>query len=49
MLFYLPLYDLSNPNGSAVAFLTSLKYGADNYLSKAEVKALRAGRPDAGG
>jgi hypothetical protein len=49
LLFYLPLYDLSNPNGSAVAFLTSLRYGADNYISEAEVKALQAGRPDVAG
>jgi hypothetical protein len=47
LLFYLPLYNLSDPNGSAVAFLTSLRYGADNYLSEAEVRELQAGRPDA--
>jgi len=45
LLFYLPLYDLSNPNGNAVAFLTSLRYGADNYLTKAEVKELKKERP----
>jgi hypothetical protein len=41
LLFMLPLFDEKNPSGNAVAYLTSLRYGADNYISEAEVKALR--------
>jgi hypothetical protein len=42
LLFMLPLYDRANPNGAAVAHLTSLRYGADNYLTEAEVKAVKS-------
>jgi len=49
LLFYLPLYDLRNPNGAAVAYLTSLRYGADNYITEAEVRSLQAGRPEVAG
>jgi hypothetical protein len=49
LLFYLPLYDSTNPDGGAVAYLTSLRYGADNYISEAEVRALQAGRPETAG
>jgi len=41
LLFMLPLFDEKNPSGQALAYLTSLHYGADNYISEAEVKALR--------
>lgn len=43
LLFMLPLFDRTNPTGKAVAYLTSLRYGADNYITEAEVKSLRAG------
>jgi hypothetical protein len=49
LLFYLPLYDLRNPNGAAVAYLTSLRYGADNYITEAEIGSLQAGRPEMAG
>jgi len=41
LLFMLPLFDRANPSGKAVAHLTSLRYGADNYLSEAEVKSIQ--------
>jgi len=42
LLFMLPLFDRKNPSGNAVAYLTSLRYGADNYIGEAEVKALQS-------
>lgn len=44
LLFMLPLFDQKNPSAKAVAYLTSLRYGADNYISEAEVKSLQARR-----
>ncbi len=41
LLFKLPLYNVDDPQGEPVAYLTSLKYGADNYLTRAEVRAIR--------
>lgn len=42
LLFRVPLFDRKNPSGRAVAYLTSLKYGADNYISESEAKAFQA-------
>ncbi len=42
LLFMLPLYDRAKPDGKAVAHLTSLRYGADNYLSEAQVNTIKA-------
>lgn len=44
LLFRLPLFDVKNPNGEPVAFLTSLRYGADHYLTREEVQAIRERR-----
>jgi len=44
LLFMLPLFDRKNPSGKAVAFLTSLRYGADNYITEAEAQSFRAPR-----
>jgi hypothetical protein len=44
LIFRVPLFDRANPSGKAVAYLTSLRYGADNYLTEAEVRALQAQR-----
>jgi hypothetical protein len=41
LLFMLPLFDRAHPSGHAVAFLSSLKYGADNYITEAEARAFR--------
>jgi hypothetical protein len=41
LLFKLPLFNVEDPNGEPVAFLTSLRYGADNYLSRDQVQAIR--------
>jgi hypothetical protein len=41
LLFRVPLFDRKNASGRAVAYLTSLRYGADNYLSEAEVMSIR--------
>lgn len=44
LLFRLPLYDIEDPQGEPVAFLTSLRYGADHYLTKNDVRAVRERR-----
>ena len=44
LLFRLPLYNVQDPHGEPVAFLTSLRYGADNYLTRAEFNAIRERR-----
>jgi uncharacterized protein DUF6073 len=44
LLFMLPLFDRANPSGKPAAFLTSLRYGADNYISEQQVKDLQAGK-----
>jgi uncharacterized protein DUF6073 len=44
LLFRLPLFNVEDPHGEPVAFLTSLRYGADNYLTKAQVSAIRERR-----
>lgn len=41
LLFKLPLYDRRHPDGEPVAYLTSLRYGADNYLTRKEVATFR--------
>jgi len=41
LLFRLPLYDRQDPDGQPVAYLTSLRYGADNYITEAEVRRFR--------
>lgn len=41
LLFMLPLFDHANPSGKAVAHLTSLRYGADNYITETEAKAFQ--------
>jgi len=44
LLFRLPLFNVEDPQGEPVAFLTSLRYGADDYLTKAQVSAIRERR-----
>jgi hypothetical protein len=44
LLFRLPLFNVDDPQGEPVAFLTSLRYGADNYLTKSEFRAIRERR-----
>jgi len=41
LLFRLPLYNRADPNGEPVAYLTSLRYGADNYITEAEAESFR--------
>ena len=41
LLFLLPLFDRANPSGKPVAHLTSLRYGADNYITESEAKSFR--------
>ena len=41
MLFKLPLFSVADPHAEPVAFLTSLRYGADNYLTEDEVRGIR--------
>ncbi len=43
-IFRLPLFNRADPYGKPVAYLTSLKYGADNYISEAEANSFRARR-----
>lgn len=44
LLFRLPLFNVQDPHGEPLAYLTSLRYGADHYLSPQEVSAIRARR-----
>lgn len=44
LLFMLPLFDRKDPSGKAVAYLTSLRYGADNYITKSKAKSFQAAR-----
>lgn len=41
LLFHLPLYDVNNPDGEPLAYLTSLRYGADDYLDEKEVRSFQ--------
>jgi hypothetical protein len=41
LLFRLPLFDREDPDGEPRAYLTSLRYGADHYISESELAALR--------
>jgi hypothetical protein len=41
LLFMLPLFNFDSASDKPVAYLTSLRYGADNYLSQGEVKHLQ--------
>ena len=45
LIFRVPLFDRADPTGKPKAYLDSLKYGADHYLTKSEVKAFRSLRP----
>jgi hypothetical protein len=45
LLFKLPLFSRNDPDGEPVAYLTSLKYGADNYITEQEARAFRERRP----
>ncbi|MFY9823861.1 MAG: DUF6073 family protein [Thermoanaerobaculia bacterium] len=44
LLFRLPLFNVQDPHGEPMAFLTSLRYGADNYLTRDEVSSIRERR-----
>ncbi len=44
LLFRLPLFNVEDPNGEPMAFLTSLRYGADHYLTRQEVHSIRERR-----
>lgn len=41
LLFKLPLYNSKDPDGEPVAYLTSLRYGADNYITESEAKSFQ--------
>lgn len=41
LLFNVPLFDRNNPAGKAVAYLSSLRYGADHYLTEPQARAFR--------
>lgn len=43
LLYKLPLFAVEDPDGLPLAYLTSLKYGADHYLTQAEAKAFQRG------
>lgn len=47
LLFKLPLFNVQDPQGEPMAFLTSLRYGADHYLTRAEVASIRERRLEA--
>lgn len=39
-LYKLPLFDMANPDGRPVAYITSLKYTVGNYLGRSEVEEI---------
>jgi len=39
-IYKLPLYDMKNPNGKPVVYLTSLRYTVGNYITKARARSL---------
>lgn len=41
LLFRLPLFDREDAEGEPRAYLTSLRYGADHYITEARAKAFR--------
>lgn len=41
-IYRLPLFDVRRPNGSAVAYLTRLRYTVGNYISKEQANQWRA-------
>lgn len=43
LLYKLPLFDFEDPEGVPLAYLTSLRYGADHYLTRDQVKELTRG------
>jgi hypothetical protein len=44
LLFKLPLFNIQDPHGEPMAYLTSLQYGADHYLTREEVNSIRERR-----
>lgn len=48
LLFKLPLYNRRDPQGEPVAYLTSLRYGADNYITESEAKSFQKPRRKSG-
>jgi hypothetical protein len=44
LLFMVPLFNRADPNGKPIAYLSSLKYGAEDYITEAQANAFRAGR-----
>ena len=43
LLYKLPLFAFDDPDGMPFGYLTSLKYGADHYLTPLQVKAIKEG------
>jgi Family of unknown function (DUF6073) len=43
LLFHLSLYDHTNPLGEPVAYLDSLRYGADHYVTESEARSFLEG------
>ena len=41
LIYRVPLFDRANPDGKAMAYLSSLKYGADNYITEREAKSFQ--------
>ena len=41
LLFNLPLYNRKDPNGEPAAYLTSLRYGADNYITESDARSFQ--------
>ncbi len=45
LLFMLPLFNRADPSAKPIAYLTSLRYGAEDYITEAEAKSFREPRP----
>jgi len=44
LLFMVPLFNRADPDGKPMAYLSSLRYGAEDYLTESKAEAFRAGR-----
>ena len=44
LLYKLPLFNVQDPQSEPVAFLTSLRYGADHYLTREEFRSIQERR-----
>ncbi len=40
-IYYLPFFDVANPKGKPIAYMTGLRYTVGNYITEDAAKAIR--------